>query len=274
MPTIKDWLYDANNQLSRVGISSAKLDSEIIFAYVLGKNRTYLHAHFNQIIDKRVVRGANAQLQKRLNHIPIAYITGFKEFYGREFIVSPEVLIPRPESEDIIEILKQILPSTTYHLSPTKLVDVGTGCGCLGITAKLEFPFIEVCLTDNSKSALIIAKQNAKKFKIIVNYHHGNLLEKFAEIPDIIIANLPYVDSSWERSPETDFEPKAAIFADNNGLSYNQRLIDQASNKLKVGGYLLIEADPEQHSHLCEYANKRAFRLESIVNYIICFIKL
>ena len=117
-PTIKDWLGDAFSQLSKIGITSATLDSEIILAYILGRNRTYLHAHADEIVDKQIARKASAQLKRRLNHTPIAYIIGFKEFYGREFIVSPDVLVPRPESEDIINILKQILPPTTYHLPP------------------------------------------------------------------------------------------------------------------------------------------------------------
>lgn len=272
--TIKDWLGDACSQLSKIGITSATLDSEIILAYILGRNRTYLHAHADEMVDKQIARKANAQLKRRLNHTPIAYIIGFKEFYGREFIVSPDVLIPRPESEDIIDILKQILPTTNYQLPPTKIIDVGTGCGCLGITAKLEFPFLDVSLTDISERALSVAKQNAKKCKVNVNYFKGDLLKNYQKKPDIIIANLPYVDSSWERSPETNFEPNTALFADNHGLSINEQLIVQASDTLIKGGYLALEADPAQHSHLTEYAKKHHFNPEQKMNYIIAFKKL
>src|SRR5680860_1045854 len=87
----------------------------------------------------------------------MAYIVGHKEFYGREFIITPAILIPRPESEDIITVLKKLLSSTTYHLLPTRLVDVGTGCGCLGITAKLEFPSLDVSIIDISTDALKVA---------------------------------------------------------------------------------------------------------------------
>ncbi|MCX6728803.1 MAG: peptide chain release factor N(5)-glutamine methyltransferase [Candidatus Saccharibacteria bacterium] len=273
-PTIKDWLGIACDQLSKIGITSAKLDSEIILAYILGKNRTYLHAHANRVVDKQNTIKANAQLKRRLGHTPIAYIVGNKEFYGREFIVSPDVLIPRPESEDIIDILKQILPATSYRLPTIKLIDVGTGSGCLGITAKLEFPLLDVTLTDTSEKALIVAKQNAKKYTVEINYLQDDLLQNYHSKPNIIIANLPYVDTSWDRSPETNFEPSLALFADKGGLSMNERIIVQASEILTKNGYLVIEADPDQHSHLSECAKKYRFDPEQILNYVIAFKKL
>jgi release factor glutamine methyltransferase len=273
-PTINDWLSTASIRLTSVGINSARLDSELILANSLNKSRTFLHAHNDEMIDIKHTRIANSQLARRIHHEPVAYITGYKDFFGRKFIVNTDTLIPRPESEDIISVLKQLLPPTSNRLLPTKLVDVGTGSGCLGITAKLEFSFLEITLVDISKKALLVAKQNAKKHNANVKIIESDLLQNYSEETDIIIANLPYVDAAWKRLPETSYEPRLALIADGHGLLFNQRLIVQASDALLVGGYLIIEADPEQHSRLIEYANKHSFQTEIKNNYVISFKKL
>ncbi len=276
--TIKNWLDKACLKLQETGIKSARLDAELVLANTINESRTYLHAHSDKNLNKTHAIKADSQLERRIQHEPIAYIVGYKEFYGRKFIVTSDTLIPRPESEDFIEILKQILTPTTYHSPygdpPTKLIDVGTGCGCLGLTAKLEFPDLEVTLTDISDKALQVAKQNAEEFNIYINYLQSDLLKKYKEKPNIIIANLPYVDDLWQRSPETDYEPDTALFADNHGLSIIKQLIAQASLLLATSGYLIIEADPDQHSHLKRHANEHDFSIEQILNYIITFKKL
>lgn len=212
-------------------------------------------------------------LEKRLNRMPVAYITGTKEFYGRRFIVTPSVLIPRPESETIIDLLRQIL-ATNLSTSSPQLIDVGTGSGCLGITAKLEFPFFDVTLSDISEKALSIARLNAKNHKAMVDILKSDLLQKYKNKPDIIVANLPYVDAKWKRSPETNFEPDLALFANNHGLSIVKKIIVQASKIQNAGNYLIIEADPIQHKSLIEYAKKYHFKKEYLENYVIGFKKL
>jgi len=270
-PAIKDWLIEASSQLSKVGIFSARLDAEIILAHVLNKNRTYLHAHPEQIIDSGQYKIANYSLNQRVNHVPIAYIVGHKEFYEREFIVTPATLIPRPESEDIINVLKKLLQSTTYQMPPAQLIDVGTGCGCLGITAKLEFPFLDVTLIDISNDALKIAAQNAKKLSADTIIMQSDLLQNCTIKPDIIIANLPYVDKTWNRSPETDYEPKLALFADDHGESIIKTIIIQANHSFSPNGHIIIEADPTQHESLIKYAKKYFFIPIDRLNYAIVF---
>ena len=273
MPTIKDWLFGATSKLSNTGVESARLDAEIILADSIKKTRTYLHAHNDEFLGTKSIKKSDFQLARRLMHEPIAYIIGYKDFYGRKFIVTPDTLIPRPESEDMIEILKEILTTNTYQQLPIKLVDIGTGSGCLGITAKLEFPFLDVILTDVSKSALRIAEKNAEKFDVKVNIINTDLLRSFANRSDIIIANLPYVDPNWERSPETNFEPGLALFANNRGLSVNKKLIAQTTEKLAQDGYLIIESDPCQHIPLIKYANKYNLKKIYLKNYIVAFKK-
>ncbi len=286
MPAIKDWVISATKQLSVAKIISARLDAEIILADILKKDRTYLHAHPDRILDDQQLNDANGYITKRLNRIPIAYITGYKEFYGRNFAVTPATLIPRPESEDIITILKDILlpanPSTmlstsgvipiSYFPTPNpRLVDIGTGSGCLGITAKLELPNLNVTLTDISTEALEIATRNAKNLTADVTILQSDLLKEYEAKPDFIIANLPYVDKLWERSPETNYEPALALFADNNGKALIEKLIIEASKKIHNKGYLIIEADPEQHQDLINYAQRHSFTIDQQINYILVF---
>lgn len=272
MPAIKDWLKDAMQQLSKIGISSASLDAEIILANTLNKDRVFLHTHYNDSLNPSTIKVANGRLKRRLNHMPIAYIVGHKEFYGRKFTITPSVLIPRPESETIIEILKKIIDrGPPGKQCNTELVDVGTGSGILGITSKLEFPWLDVTLTDVYPESLEIASLNAKQLSSDVKIIQSNLLDNYLGAPDIIVGNLPYVDRSWKRSPETDYEPSSALFANSHGLELIEGLITQSSNKLKPNGHIIIEADPTQHAELIEYANSILFELTHQIDYVIAF---
>lgn len=252
--TVNQWLKDAAEELATVGITSALLDAEIILTHTLRKSRTWLHAHHDDPIDPREEDIANARLTLRLDRTPIAYIIGHKEFYSRLFKVTPSVLIPRPESEAIIELLKKYLPA-----SAKTLIDVGTGSGCLGITAKLELPQLAVTATDVSHHALKVAEENAAIQRADITTIHSDLLAAVPGVFDVIIANLPYVDPSWERSPETQYEPELALFADDGGLALIGRLLDQLPSHLLPGGLVLLEADPEQHPTIIRQAKTVGF---------------
>jgi len=267
MPAISDWLAKASSQLASVGIPSARLDAEIILSHTLRKSRTFLHAHSDEQLSDRQVEIANARLQLRIERTPIAYIIGHKEFYGRLFRVTPATLIPRPESETIVTIVKEII-SKQLNKTP-KIVDVGTGSGCIGISIKLEEPHAAIALIDISKHALTVAAHNAKQLGAQVTTMQSNLLTEYPLNASIIVANLPYVDSSWERSPETNYEPSLALFADNAGLALINKLIPQAQSHLSPGGDLLLEADPSQHTKIISLANNHGFHLVEIRDYII-----
>ncbi len=268
MPTINAWLNSAKNQLIINNIPSPVLDSELILAHAYNKSRTYLHANNELEIPHDISSIADKNIKKRSNHMPIAYITGHKEFYGRDFIITSDTLIPRPESETIIDVLKQI-PTSHFPIPNPQLVDVGTGSGCLGITIKKELPNMSVTLSDISDPALQIAQINADNNSAVVKIINSDLLKNIDMIPNIIVANLPYVDKSWQRSPETNYEPSLALFAQDGGMQIIKRLIDQANNKLAPNGYLIIEADPEQHEQLINYSEKKSFKLIESIGYII-----
>lgn len=258
-PTLvaKDWLDDATAALTAAGIQTARLDAELILAHTLRISRTTLHAHPEAILSERQEDIANARISLRLDRVPVAYIIGHKEFYGHNFYVTNATLVPRPESEDLIELLKQVIPRNASLLrdEPLTLVDVGTGSGILGITAKLLYQEdVDVTLIDNSRHALAVATKNSQQLQADVTILQSDLLDNYPFVASIIMANLPYVNPEWERSPETNHEPPEALFASHNGLSLIKKLIIQTKTKLEVGGFLILEADPRQHEEIIQDA--------------------
>ena len=271
---INSWLDDATSKLAAIGIASARLDAELILAHTIHKGRTYLHAHGNDTLDDRTVEIADARLALRLDYVPIAYIIGHKEFYGRRFSVTTATLIPRPESEDLIATLKSVIPKNIALFDTThRLVDVGTGSGCLGITAKLELPELDVTLLDISSYALKVAASNAHSLDAEVRILKSDLLKSYPFRAQYIVANLPYVDPAWEISPSIQHEPALALYADNEGKALIFKLIDQSVETLTDQGYLILEADPVQHTAIIDYAKSKRFVLHAIRGYCVSLQK-
>ncbi len=273
-PTNNSWLTSATAQLTAANIPSARLDAELLLSHTLRKPRTWLHAHGDEELSLRHKEIANARLDLRLDRVPVAYIIGHKEFYGRSFKVTTATLIPRPESEDLIALLKDIIPHTAQAEKPLKLVDVGTGSGNLGITAKLEYPQLDVTLLDISRHALTVAEENAADLHAPVTVLKSDLLTSYPYTADIIIANLPYVDRRWIRSPETNHEPASALFAEDGGLALIFELLRQTKDKLASGGSILLEADPTQHTRITQEAAQYGLILSHTVGYGVVFNKV
>jgi len=274
--TVNDWLAEATRQLVFNNLPSARLDAELLLAHTLRQPRTWLHGHGDEELEARMVEIANARLDLRLDRVPVAYIIGHKEFYGRRFKVTTATLIPRPESESLIELLNAALPKNASLLNerPLRLVDVGTGSGILGITAKLEHPELDVTLADISRHALKVAATNAATLHADVAMLQSNLLAEYPFAADVIVANLPYVNPEWERSPETDHEPALALFAEKNGLALIFELLTQTKAKLTNGGKLILEADPEQHPDIIKEAIKNGLVLTETNDYGLLLEKL
>ncbi|MCA9339251.1 peptide chain release factor N(5)-glutamine methyltransferase, partial [Candidatus Saccharibacteria bacterium] len=188
---------------------------------------------------------------------------GYKEFYGRNFTVNKNVLIPRPESEAIIDILKEL------SKPPQHILDVGTGSGALAITAALELPGSSVEACDIDRQALSVAKQNAMKLNTNITFFKSDLSLSSKKKYNYIMANLPYVDETWQTSPETKFEPSIALFAKDNGLELIKKLIVQSQEKLQKNGFLLLEADPRQHQEIIDFAKDYGFSLFKKQDYIV-----
>ncbi|MDR2063546.1 MAG: peptide chain release factor N(5)-glutamine methyltransferase [Candidatus Nomurabacteria bacterium] len=264
--TAETWLKSATLKLQIAGIPSAKLDAELILAHTANLPRESLHAHLDRHLPSSAVTTANKLLSRREQREPLAYLTGHKEFYGRDFIVNRDVLIPRPESEEIIDIAKILAPTQAT------IVDVGTGSGCLGVTLKLELPSAQVTLSDISERALKVARRNAKNLAAAVKVQKSDLLKNLPQPVDIIVANLPYLDKSWSVSPETRHEPPAALFASQSGEQPNRALLSAAPAHLKKQGRLILEADPKSHASLIDFAKSQTpLRLLQKTNFILVF---
>ncbi|MBR2830988.1 peptide chain release factor N(5)-glutamine methyltransferase [Candidatus Saccharibacteria bacterium] len=207
------------------------------------------------------------------------------DFYGRDFLVTPDVLTPRPETEQLIdEVLtlagKPFLPGVKAPepvLSPAPIIlDVGTGSGCIAITIKKELPDAEVYATDISEKALDIAKKNAENLGAPITTIIAHLLEKVKDgtipTPDLLVANLPYVDPEWEWLDKPALEksdPALALYAADHGLALIKELIEEAE-QLKIPR-LILESDPCQHTSLIAYAKERGYILHTIRGYITSF---
>lgn len=257
--------------LAEGGVTSARLDAEILLCFILNVKRSWLHAHNKDVITPKQVRQFQTLVRRRLNREPVAYIIGTKEFYGRDFIVTPDVLIPRPETENLIELaLKKVREDS-------RVLDVGCGSGCIGSTLKLESPELNVSMCDISPAALEVARNNARRLGAKpIRFVVSDLLQHWLdhECPkpfDMIVANLPYVDRLWDTSPETAFEPETALYANREGLELIDKLIRQAPKLLARGGYLLLEADPEQHARITETAHQHGFQRREVKGYALSF---
>lgn len=274
-PTFNEWLQSATTLLREANIPSAKLDAELILAHTIRKPRTYLHAHGDEMLDERRKGIADARIELRINRTPIAYIVGHKEFYGRRFTTTPAALIPRPETEAIIDLLKEIIPDNLSFLpQPLQVIDIGTGTGCIGITVKKEWPECHVTLTDTSNHALNLARDNATRLVADVQFIKADLLHGIPGPIDILIANLPYVDREWEVSLDAQAEPEEALYADDEGLALINKLIIQASTVLKSGAHMLLESDARQHESIIKTAEKNGFKHQRTEGLITWFTRV
>jgi release factor glutamine methyltransferase len=240
--TIGEFVRETTHRFEAAGIPTPRLDAQVLAAHVLKHDRSWLLAHDTDRLDAVALKKLERLTAGRLKRQPLAYLLGHKEFYGRQFTVTPDVLIPRPETEQIIDELKTLRP-----LPGDTLLDIGTGSGAVAITAALEWPGLTVVASDISPAALAVARRNTAAHHARVQFKQSDLL---ATVPlglyRFIVANLPYVDTTWQRSPETNAEPPLALFANDGGLALIKTLLAQAPNRLLPGGFLLLEADPRQ----------------------------
>ena len=213
-----------------LGIDSARLDVELLLSEVLKKDRVYLMAHDNDLIPLNDMRYFRSLIKKRKTGLPLAYILGKKEFYGLEFKVNKNVLIPRPDTEILVE-------SVFSYLQPGDLLlDVGTGSGCIPISILKHKKGLKAVATDISKRALLIAQENAKNHRVgdRIQFLYSDLLQNlspklFKGKNLIVTANLPYVPVDYVINNEAKFEPSLALYSESEGLELYQRLFHQLS---------------------------------------------
>jgi len=232
--SIRDWLQNAERELREAGIESPFLEAQILLAHAIGVEREKLFPIEDWDFDSSK---ADSLLKRRLKGEPVAYILGYKEFYGRRFFVNRHVLIPRPESEVVVRCALEFLRNGM------RAADIGTGSGNLAITLALEKPGVDWIATDISEHALRVARKNASLYSVKVQFVLADLLSAFRERSlDVIVSNPPYVsfeDPLLEQGVR-NWEPSIALFAE-RGLSKIERLIAEASRVMKQGGALIFE---------------------------------
>lgn len=248
----------------------SRLDAELILANQLGVERVDLHAHPERELNDAELTRADDDVARRLAGEPIAYILGYKEFFGRKFTVDRGVLVPRPETEALVE--------TIVELNPKRVLDVGTGSGVIAISIALELPEVEVVALDISPEALLVAQDNAKKLGATsISFLQSNLFEglKRGDMGpfDVIVANLPYVDRSWEWSSQgLDHEPEEALYANDGGLEIIKKLMLGVTEYLSKNGRVVLEADASQHEKIREYAvGECGLELERVLGLALVF---
>lgn len=240
MFTIQNSLNTATHKLATVS-DSARLDAEVLLAFVLGKNRSYLRAWNDKILNAQEISQFESLISQRETGIPIAYLTGTREFWSRDFFVSPDVLIPRPDTEILIEHCLEKIPQNL----PFQILDLGTGSGIIAITLACECPNVKIIAVDASESALKIAQKNAD-FHDCQNVEFI-LSDWFSNVPkikfDLIVSNPPYICENDGHLTQGDvrFEPKTALIATENGLRDIIDITKNAKNYLISNGQLLLE---------------------------------
>lgn len=263
--TVNDWLQQARMALKAAGITTARLDSLILLEDALGVDRAQLLAHPEAEIDHVTEVGLNKKIARRGTHIPLAYIRGKASFFGRDFFINEHVLVPRPETETMIELLK----SLPLGLHP-KIADIGTGSGCIGITAALEIPDAVVTLYDVDPKALRAAKRNAQILRAQTAIFQANLLSKKPSA-DVILANLPYVPEDYTINQAAEHEPKHALFSGQDGLDLYRRFWKEINLLEQLPTFVLTESLPFQHDMLKSLAESAGYRQETKQDLIQVF---
>ena len=244
--TIAETLKLASKQLREASVANDLLDAQTLLAEALGKDRTYLIVNFNEQLSDELLAAYQSLIARRASGEPLQYITGHQEFFGLEFEVTPAVLIPRPETELIVEEVIRLVD--VHKIAKPVIVDVGTGSGCIAIALARELEDAKVTAVDISETALEIARRNAAKHELAdrVRFVNSDLLAAFPEIQfaDFILSNPPYVavhELPTLQREVRDWEPHTALTDNADGLSFYRRLLNEAPSRLKPGGYLICE---------------------------------
>lgn len=237
--TIGELLRSATAALEEHSIPSASLTAEVLLAHCIGRDRTFLFAHPECVPDEEATDLFVSMIKRRSAREPLQYITGKQEFYGRRFSVNPAVLIPRPETELVVEAVLEL-----NQWPEPQILDVGTGSGCIAITLALELEHAKVYASDVSLAALQTAQENALENHADVRFACADLLDGWGRDVEFIVSNPPYIGTNEREGlqPEVrQYEPALALFGELEPASLYARLLADASERLVSGGYLVLE---------------------------------
>jgi release factor glutamine methyltransferase len=267
--TLAEAINKAASTLSAHGVSNARLDAEVLLRFILGKDRAWLLTHADEPLDEDQRNLFEKAVDRRAKREPLQYIIGRQEFWGLDFIVGPDVLIPRPETELVVETALKITEHgsrSTESNTPFTIVDLCTGSGCIAVSLAHEIRNARFFALDSSGKALAIARENARKHGVSerIRFLAGDLFQPLEELDvrgqvDIVTANPPYIRSGDLRGlqPEVrDFEPEVALIAGPGGKELHQEIIDRAPAFLKRHGALIMEMGEGQAEGLIEIMNE------------------
>jgi len=247
----------AEDRLRGAGVESARLDAEVLLARAAGLDRSGVFARLPDPLATTVAERFEAFVTRRCRREPVAYIVGEKEFYSLSMAVSADVLIPRPETEMLVEAALEGLPAGAA------ICDIGTGSGCIAVALAATRPDVRVTACDLSGPALAIAASNAARHGVAsrISLVRSDLAQAFRPGSrfDVIVANPPYVADGAELEPELDFEPRAALRAGGDGLDVIRRLVPQAIARLKPRGRLIVEFGSDQEGMVRGIAEQAGF---------------
>jgi release factor glutamine methyltransferase len=249
MASIRQAIRETHQTLEAAAIPDARLEAEVMVMTVMRMTRQNIFAEQESEVPGHLSQDLAAILAQRLERTPLAYILGYREFYGINVLVTPDVLIPRPETEGIVEhtLFMALMGMETRELT---IADVGTGSGAIAVNLAIHLPAARIFAVDISEPALDVAAYNIRGHSVAdrVQLGHGDLLEPLPEPVDLIVANLPYIPTGRlpTLQPEVQQEPQLALDGGPDGLDVVRRLMAQAPGKLNAPGIILLELDPEQ----------------------------
>lgn len=241
-------------------LNSPRVDAEYLLSEVLGQPRVMLYAHFDRPLEDKDLALYKAMIKRRSKGEPIAYIIEKRGFWNYDFFVNADVLIPRADTERLIEVILE----RAKHLNPGKIIDIGTGSGAIAITLKSEFKDAIVLASDISNAALDIAKKNAANLEFDISFLQSDIFESIEGSFDIIASNPPYIahDEREIMDKEVlDYEPEIALFPnDGQGLSVYEKLIPASFSHLNDGGFLALEIGYKQAASVSQLCEKAGFK--------------
>jgi release factor glutamine methyltransferase len=251
LPTGAEALRRGTDVLRAASVEEPALEAELLLRHVLGLDKTCFFLQLPDLLTDRQQRAFLGLLAQRREHKPVAYITGHREFYDVELNVGPGVLIPRPETELVVERCLELLRQRVSAAGNARFVDVGTGSGAIALVVARHLPAVDVIAVDRSPEALVIAGYNARLLRISgrVRFLASDLLSAVQEPVDVVAANLPYVRTGdWEALPPEirDHEPRLALDGGSDGLDVIGRLLAQLPSRLRPGGAAVFEIGHDQ----------------------------
>jgi release factor glutamine methyltransferase len=257
--SIQSLLSNAAATLSTTS-ETAMLDAEVLLCHCLDKSRSFLRAWPEHRLSPQQIAQFQLLVERRSQGVPVAYLTGQREFWSRNFKVSPDVLIPRPDTELLIELSLSLLPTDR----PCKIIDLGTGSGIIAITLAAERPLAQVIACDLSSAALEVARYNAQQINTDnIRFLHSNWFDNIQETGfDLVLSNPPYIADYDPHLHEGDvrFEPSSALISPENGLSDIRLLAEQARLHLKDHGQLLVEHGYSQQTEVQAIFNEFGYQ--------------